>query len=335
MLQSKDINKISELKNGFTHRWLEPDFIFRSLKCFSFSAMCKCLNPLKIRGYSFESIFSCLICLPFVGLKTVHSLTGSILASHIEARKDAFYRLKNNPGICWRMILWFFAAKFIKTADSIGERDNDGVRCLVFDDSTLPKTGRYIEKVSRVWDHVLNRCILGYKLLVMGYWDGTSFLPLDFSLHREKGKNADKPYGLKKKEYRKQYRKKREKGTHAWDRAKEADSTKIESAVKMFWRAITQGVKVDYVLMDSWFTCEAFIRMVRRVKSQTVHLIGMYKIFKTRFTYKDQRLTYSQIRNTLDMKLSFIKMIETYQIRWSVEVFFKEAKQLLARVYEL
>ncbi len=27
MLQSKDINKISELKNGFTHRWREPDFI--------------------------------------------------------------------------------------------------------------------------------------------------------------------------------------------------------------------------------------------------------------------------------------------------------------------
>jgi len=25
MLQSKDINKIAELKNGFTPRWLEPD----------------------------------------------------------------------------------------------------------------------------------------------------------------------------------------------------------------------------------------------------------------------------------------------------------------------
>ena len=29
------------------------------------------------------------------------------------------------------------------------------------------------------------------------------------------------------------------------------------------------------------------------------------------------------------MNLSFIKMIEIYQIRWSVEVFFKESKQLL------
>ena len=32
---------------------------------------------------------------------------------------------------------------------------------------------------------------------------------------------------------------------------------------------------------------------------------------------------------TTDTELSFIKMIETYQISWSVEVFFKEAKQLL------
>ena len=373
MLQNKDINKISELKNGFTPRWLEPDFILGSLKRFSFSALCKCLKPLKLRGYSFESIFSCLICLPFLGLKTVNSLTSSMYASHIEARKDTFYRLKNNPGICWRMILWLFSSKFIKLADENGERDRNAVRCIVFDDSTLPKTGRYIEKVSRVWDHVLNRCILGYKLLAMGYWDGVSFIPLDFSLHREKGKNADKPFGLKRKEYRKQYRKKRKKGTHSWDRAKEADSTKIESAVKMFWRAISKGIKVDYILMDSWFTCEAFISAVRKVKNQTVHLIGMYKISKTKFNYSDQKLTYSQIRNilgkakrcrklrlyykeavvgyndqplkmffsrqgqngkwkvfiTTNTELSFIRMIEIYQIRWSVEVFFKEAKQLL------
>lgn len=202
---------------------------------------------------------------------------------------------------------------------------------------------------------------------------GGSFIPLDFSMHRERGRNADKPFGLKKKEYRKQYKKKRGKGTNSWDRAKEADSTKIESALKMFWRAISQGVKVDYVLMDSWFTCEAFVRVVKRVKKQTVHLIGMYKIPKTKFNYLDQSLTHSQIRNklgkmkrcrklrlhykealvdykgvpvkmffsrqgingkwrvfiTTDTELSFIKMIKIYQIRWTVEVFFKEAKQLL------
>lgn len=373
MLQSKDINKIAELKNGFTPRWLEPDFILSSLKCFSFSALCKCLNPLKQRGYSFESIFSCLICLPFLGVESVHSFTGSVMAKHIEARKDVFYRLKNNPVICWRVVLWMFGLKFIKLVAAQGENSSDAPKCLVLDDSDLPKTGRYIEKISRIWDHVSRRFILGYKLLAMGYWDGASFIPLDFSLHRERGRNAEKPFGLKKKEYRKQYKKKRKNGTHSWDRAREADSTKIESALKMFWRAISQGVKIDYVLMDSWFTCEAFVRAVGRVKKQTVHLIGMYKIPKTKFNYLGDMLTHSQIRNklgkvkrcrklrlyykealvdyngvpikmffsrqgtngkwrvfiTTDTELSFIRMIEIYQIRWTVEVFFKEAKQLL------
>jgi predicted nucleic acid-binding Zn finger protein len=373
MLQSKDINKISELKIGFTPRWLEPDFILSSLKCFSFSATCKCLNPLKKRGYSFESIFSCLISLPFLGIHTIHSFTGSVMARHVEARKDVFYRLKNNPGICWRMILWLFSIKFIRLVKTQNQNKSNSPRCLIIDDSMLDKTGRYIEKVSRMFDHVSKRFILGFKLLVMGYWDGTSFIPFDFSLHREKGSNKDKPYGLKKKEYRKQYRKKREKGTHSWDRAKEVDTTKIDSALKMFWRAISRGVMVDYVLMDSWFTCDAFIKAVKRVKKQTVHLIGMYKTPKTKFNYLNQKLTHSQIRNNLGKKkrcrklrlhykealvyfndvpikmffsrkgnngkwrvfittdtgLSFIRMIEIYQIRWTIEVFFKEGKQLL------
>jgi hypothetical protein len=34
MLQSKDINKIAELKNGFTPRWLEPDYIFKFFEVF-------------------------------------------------------------------------------------------------------------------------------------------------------------------------------------------------------------------------------------------------------------------------------------------------------------
>ena len=263
------------------------------------------------------------------------------------------------------MILWLFASKSIKASEKQSSSTDKDSKCLVFDDSTLAKTGQYIEKVSRVWDHVLNRAILGYKLLTMGYWDGTSFIPVDFSLHREKGKNKDKPYGLKKSKYRKQYRKIRKKDSPSWERAKEADENKINSALNMFWRFISQGFKVDYVLMDSWFTCEAFIDAVRRVKTQNLHLIGMYKFCKTRFDYSGQQLTHKQIRNilgkakrcrklgfhyketvvdykgkplkiffsrqgrngkwkvfvTTDTDLSFIQMIEIYQIRWSIEVF--------------
>ena len=114
MLQSKDINKIWELKNGFTHSWLEPEFILSSLKCFSFSSLCKCISEIKVRGYSFESLFAILISLPFIGVSTVNSMVNGFVKHHVESGKDTFYRLKNNPGICWRLVLWLFAAKFKK-----------------------------------------------------------------------------------------------------------------------------------------------------------------------------------------------------------------------------
>lgn len=80
---------------------------------------------------------------------------------------------------------------------------------------------------------------------------------------------------------------------------KEADETKIQTGIKMFKRAIKKGIKADYLLMDSWFTNNAFIEAVRDVKNQTIHLIGMYKIAKTKFEYNGKSLTYSQVRNTL------------------------------------
>jgi predicted nucleic acid-binding Zn finger protein len=325
-----------------------------------------------MRGYSFEAIFSILISSGFVGASTVNSMLNGYIGRHIEARKDTFYRLKNNPSICWRLVLWLFATKFRKCTEEQGEKSGS-VKCIVFDDTLLEKTGRCIEKVSRVWDHVTGRFILGFKMLLMGYWDGTSFIPVDFSLHREKGRNKEKPFGLKKKELKKQYRKNRRISTYSHERSKEADTGKIESALKMFSRAIAQGFKADYLLMDSWFTCEAFIDAVLNVKHQVTHLIGMYKTPKTKFEYMGGSFTYSQIRNllgkskrcrklglyynqaivgfrgkqiklffskqgksgkwkvfiTTNTSLSFIKMIEIYQIRWSIEVLFKEAKQLL------
>lgn len=104
--------------------WVEPDFIFRSLKCFSFSPLCKGLHMLKLKGYSFQWVMSILISLPFVGVNNVNGLS-----KYIQAGKDVFYRLKNNPGINWRYILWLFACKFVKLTRD--ERDSGQVKCLI------------------------------------------------------------------------------------------------------------------------------------------------------------------------------------------------------------
>ena len=56
------------------------------------------------------------------------------------------------------------------------------------------------------------------------------------------------------------------------------------------------GFTADYVLVDSWFTCEALIDAVLGVKKHITHLIGMYKIVKTKFICKGKALTHKQIR---------------------------------------
>ena len=39
-------------------------------------------------------------------------------------------------------------------------------RCLIFDDSLLEKTGNKIEKIGKVFDHVTQRMVLGFNLLL-------------------------------------------------------------------------------------------------------------------------------------------------------------------------
>ena len=55
---------------------------------------------------------------------------------------------------------------------------NTGIKAFIFDDTTIQKIGYKIEGVSKVWNHVINRSVLGYQLLVMGYYDGTMFISI-------------------------------------------------------------------------------------------------------------------------------------------------------------
>ena len=118
-----------------------------------------------------------------------------VVKHQIEAGKDTFYRLKNNPGISWRMVLWLFATKFKSLTDKSLIKALGRLKCMIFDDTLIEKTGKHIEKVSRVWDHVSQKAVLGFKLLLMGYWDGTSLVPLDFSCTVNWGKTRKNPLG--------------------------------------------------------------------------------------------------------------------------------------------
>ena len=171
-------------------------------------------------------------------------------------------------------------------------------RCLIADDTDFPKTGRKMEFIGRIYSHVTHSSILAFKGLFMGYHDGKSFFGLDFSLHGEKGKNEKKPFGITLSQARKRYTKRRATKSHGKIRKNEYLITKIASLISMVRVAISKGIRFDYLLVDSWFTCFELVKFIstRRIGC---HFLGMIKIGKTRYDFNGKALTSKQIIDCL------------------------------------
>lgn len=285
---------------------------------------------------------------------------------------NTFYRLMNNPWMDWRKLLIGFAKQFVFHVKARGDSAT-GPTCFVLDDTDIEKTGKTFEFIGRIFNHVIKGYPLGFKLLLLGFWDGKSLIATDFSLHREKGKKGN--YGLSPKELKLQFRKKRDSKSPGQKRVEELDRKKGEVAVSMLRRAVRNGFMATYVLMDSWFVNDYMIKNVRSIRKGAMHILGMCKLdrrhyvvgkkemnahqlitknerkkskysrkYKSRYIplvvdYKGVkvRLFFIRYNNantwtlllTTDLTLSFVGAIELYQIRWTIEVLFKECKQYL------
>jgi len=370
MLRNKGTKKIEEIKTDFNPERFDSEKMISIFKAMKLTNGLSEFNNIKRNGYKVKEVLSLLLVMVVTANNTVLSSLSYLYGNGIDIGKDVYYRLKNSEKICWRRILWHIGMKFVQVTESNNTTADTKPHYLIFDDTTVEKSGKKMEFLGRVWDHVKQRSIIGFKILVMLYWDGKSSIPLDFSIHREKGKRELYPYGMSKKDIRRQYSKKRVKESESVKRIKELDINKIEMMLKMFYSAVHRCLKIDYVLVDSWFTCES---LIKAVVGEGIHLIGMYKFAKTKFLYRGKLMSYSEINNsistpkrcrsfkyhykradvmygdialtlffsrqgkrgdwkvflTTDRSLSFTRLIEHYQVRWTIEVFNKEAKGLL------
>jgi len=370
MLQSKDITKIQEIKTLFQDSWIQPEFFSKQIELFNFTKASKIFKAIKKSGVPVWDIMKLLLILPFSNAKNIHSLYSTKMAPEVKGQKDTYYRLLGNQKINWRNILLLFVKRYLKLDDKFSKAA-DETKCLIFDDTEIVKTGKAIEGLSKIHSHVTQTFVFGFKLLVAGYWNGSVFIPVDFSFHRENKDNTKKKYGLSKKEYKNQKKTKREKGSPVLRRFKELNSKKNDIIVQMFRRVNQRKISVDYILIDSWFTTITLLNKLMRV-NKNINVIGMYK-YNSKVKIGDKERTIKQLRKSkkgikrsrttgfyhmsfvgqingltikiflsrkgkngswhtiisTDTSLSFNRMIDVYNIRWSIEVFFKEAKQLL------
>jgi hypothetical protein len=375
MQQNKSINNLSE-----THKYCSDSTVLVNtftaiLNEFNLSYINNLFSKAKSKGVNGAKIFETLFVLRFLDLKNIQQLMHSGYSIETSTKKDVYYDFLKNENIDWRRILCLFTKQFFKTVDKKGSpNDFESPLCLIVDDTQLNKTGKKMEFIGKVYDHCTHKYTLGMKVLTLGFWDGKSFTPLDFSIHNEPGKK--KVRGLKFSELKQQFSKKRSDQSPSYQRVEDMSKNKIEKAISMIQIAVKRLKKVDYILADSWFICERFISEVIAIKTKTgksPNVIGLMKSnriieiegqkingnkvpelkrksIKHNRTFKADYLDFKVIYKGIpmrvfwvkmkgqnnwkmlictDQKLSFLKAMKYYQIRWSIEVFFKECKQNL------
>ncbi len=365
MRQLKEISSVLE-----TQGYNLVGIINGLMQEFKLKKQCNLAGIKKTEGYSASKLLCLLLLLPLIGLQSVHKLYKSDYQKTAEMQKDTLYRFKNNENYSWRRLLYGITKTFIRLAKTYHSATSPTqVRALILDDTTDTRIGKKLENISWVFDHVAKKSVLGFKTLVLGYYDGLSTIPLDFTIHKET------PLSLKDR--KRQYKKQVSPGSHGAKRRSESSTSKIKQSALMLKRALKHGFEANYVLCDSWFTCKELMQTIRGIADGRMHMIAGVKKDKRKYGYNDGLFNAKQIiadlkktknekRNrrlniryyesvvsyadigdvklvicrypgqrewrafiTTDTSLTFNRMMEIYAIRWTIEVFFRECKQHL------
>jgi len=319
-------------------------------------------NINKEKGISPVAVFRMLFTLVFTGKNLFRALE-----SHDESccmAKDTAYRFLNSVHANWRRLLLLLSSRMIgRQLEPLTGATT--MKVLIVDD-TLYRRNRseHVELLSRVYDHIDKRYYRGFRMLVLGWSDGLSFLPVSFALlgsSKEKHRYVPSRTDIDRR-------------TNGAKRRQEGIRKAADVLVDLVAQAMAEGIRASHLLFDSWF---AFPVTIRRLLAQGMHTICMLKVTeKIYYGYQGEKLhlaaLYRKIRKrcgrakilasvlveigeddkgspvlakivfvrdrrtkkwlallSTDMTLTDEEIVKTYKRRWDIEVFFKMVKSFL------
>ena len=292
------IEKISELSKLLSVKTRMSDDLFHLFGKFGIGHLLSRLSLEKQDGVSASELLLSLCLFRIVG-ESIHSICKHKIYELSNHGKNCFYRMMIRPQMDWRRLMNHFALRYMCLLRKYGEvPQSDTTTCFIIDDTVLEKSGVRMEGISRVFDHMKGRCVLGYKLLLCAFFDGKTTIPFDFSLHQEKGKQGN--YGLTRQQLKKAYHTKRNTGNPDYKRFQECKMSKLEVAMDMLRRGWKMGLHAKYVITDSWFTCEQLMTCVRSIGKGAMHFVGLAKMGKTKYTISGKKKNAAELIATYE-----------------------------------
>ena len=142
-----------------------------------------------------------MVMMKILSIKSIHESIKGEWSSLLNVGKDVLYKIKNDQLNNWRKILLFQSYKSTQGIEIEKEAgtNTSWIPCFIIDDTDLPKRGKHMEWIGKIYSHVTHGFTLGYKSLNLAYWSGKHLVHVDFSYHAEMGKKGNqgmKPNGI-------------------------------------------------------------------------------------------------------------------------------------------
>ena len=327
---------------------------------FHISSALKASNAYKKKGIPVVEVFQYLFLLIFSNRSMYMSLiTGRNTPGFA---KDTVYRFMKMIQINWIRFTTLLASRIIK--DAIVPLDSkERTNVLIIDDSMFERNrSKKVELLARAYDHANHRYRFGFRMLTLGWSDGSTFLPVNSVLLSSENKknrvneaaDVDKrTVGYKRRMLSMQ------KGTQAM--------------IELLKIAKKAAIPAKYVLFDSWFSSPSTLHAVKSIGYDVIGMVKKTPKMFFRYNGKDMSLTtiYNQnkkrrgrsryllsvlvdvvkdgkvipakvvyVRNrnkrkeylcliSTDTTLDDNEIIRIYGKRWDIEVFFKICKSYL------
>lgn len=327
---------------------------------FHVSSALKSSNAYKKKGFPVVEIFQYLFLLIFSNRSMyMNLLTGRNTPAFA---KDTLYRFMKMTHINWIRFTTVLSGRIIKQAITPLDSE-DRANVLIIDDSMFERNrSKKVELLTKVYDHAEHAFKFGFRMLTLGWSDGSTFLPVSSVLLSSENKRnrineasaMDKrTVGHKRRQLSMQ------KGTSVM--------------LELLKQAKNAAIPAKYVLFDSWFTSPSSIHAVKetgydviamvkktpkmffRYNGTDMSLISIYnknrkrpgrsryllsvmvdvikdgKVIPAKVVYvrnRNKRKEYLCIIST-DTGLDENEIIRIYGKRWDIEVFFKVCKSYL------
>ena len=327
---------------------------------FHISSALKSANAYKTKGFSVVEVFQYLFLLVFSNRSMyMNLLTGRNTPAFA---KDTVYRFMKMVQINWIRFTTILSGRIIREA-IVPLDSEDRANVLIIDDSMFERNrSKKVELLTKVYDHAKHAYKFGFRMLTLGWSDGSTFLPVNSVLLSSENKRnrineaaaMDKrTVGYKRRQLSMQ------KGTNVM--------------LELLKYAKSAAIPAKYVLFDSWFSSPSSIHAVRGIGYEVIAMVKKTPKMFFRYNGEDMPLTAICSKNkkrrgrsryllsvmvdvvkdgkTIPAKVVYVRnrnkrkeylciistdtgldeneIIRIYGKRWGIEVFFKVCKSYL------